>query len=255
MNRGQLQLNRVQHYGMGLLMALHGNRRLPAEDRRAQLLRLGAGLFNSRELTQISVDEIARAAGISKGLLYHYFGGKREFFLAGLRQSAEQFMAACLPDSSLPYPQQVAATIRGYLDYVEAHAPAYLNLVRHATAAVPELAEVCEETRTAISDRMLSAIGPDEPTPATRIAVRGYMAFTEAVVLDWLENGNLDRKTLEKLLASCLCQALSTAVPLDLPPHCQELQTLQRVLRETRELFGIEEQPGVSWARKQTSSG
>src|SRR5688572_23935942 len=62
--------------------------RLATDERRTQLLDLGRELFNTRPFDDISIDEIAAAAGISKGLLYHYFPSKRHFYVETVREAA-----------------------------------------------------------------------------------------------------------------------------------------------------------------------
>ena len=56
--------------------------RLEVDERRAQLMKLGIELFAARAYDEVSIDELSRMAGISKGLLYHYFPTKRDFYVA-----------------------------------------------------------------------------------------------------------------------------------------------------------------------------
>jgi AcrR family transcriptional regulator len=67
--------------------------RLDNDARRAQLLELGAKIFSEKTYDEVSIDDLARAAGISKGLLYHYYPTKRDLYLAGLRQTAVELLA------------------------------------------------------------------------------------------------------------------------------------------------------------------
>ena len=67
--------------------------RLDVDERRRQLVELGLDLFGSRSYDEVSIDELAAAAGISKGLLYHYFPTKRDFYVATVREAAAQLVA------------------------------------------------------------------------------------------------------------------------------------------------------------------
>src|SRR5580765_6635428 len=67
--------------------------RLEVDERRAQLVALGVELFAARSYDEVSIDELARAAGISKGLLYHYFPTKRDFYVATVEEGATQLLA------------------------------------------------------------------------------------------------------------------------------------------------------------------
>ncbi|MEM7676524.1 MAG: helix-turn-helix domain-containing protein, partial [Myxococcota bacterium] len=75
-------------------------KRLQLDQRRQQLLELGLRLFSERAYDDVSIDDIARAASISKGLLYHYFPGKRVFYVATVRAAAAQLLSRIVPDES-----------------------------------------------------------------------------------------------------------------------------------------------------------
>jgi AcrR family transcriptional regulator len=209
-------------------------RRLSADDRRAQLLEIGRALFNTRPYVRISVDEIAEAAGISKGLLYHYFGSKNAFFLAGLREGSREFLAACSPDPGVSPARQIEEGIGSYLDYVEANSLGYLNLFQDEIASVPELAAVCDETREAILERFLAGVPPGLSTPASRLALRGFIRHAEAIVLDWLEHRSIGRSEVERLLVSSLASALLAGLRIDLGPDAEELRQLERDIGDLR---------------------
>jgi len=66
------------------------------EDGRAQLLALARKAFSDRSYDDVSIDDLAREAKISKGLLYHYFPTKRDLYVAGLREIADELVARCL---------------------------------------------------------------------------------------------------------------------------------------------------------------
>src|SRR5436190_1545038 len=76
--------------------------RLDLDARREQLMRIGLELFSTNSYDAVSIDEIAARAGISKGLLYHYFPSKREFYVAGVRAAAAQLREVVEPDRGLP---------------------------------------------------------------------------------------------------------------------------------------------------------
>ncbi|MCA9514836.1 MAG: TetR/AcrR family transcriptional regulator, partial [Myxococcales bacterium] len=103
--------------------------RLDTESRRAQLVELGTRVFAEKSYDEASVDEIAALAGISKGLLYHYFPTKRDLYLACLQAVAEELLArADLSDAPLPPLERLRAGIDAYLAFAAEHARAYLAL-------------------------------------------------------------------------------------------------------------------------------
>jgi AcrR family transcriptional regulator len=222
----------------------HSAKRLSADSRRDQLLDIGKWLFNSRRYSEISVDDVAQAAGISKGLLYHYFESKKDFFLVGLREAAVELLNACKVDPALPYEDQISIGIKRYLDYVEERSFAYLNLFylfRDESGALPELVEVIEEVRQEILHRLggRALLPRDKPIPATRMALRGFLGYAEAAVLYWLENGLVDRPGVEQILISNFVNALSTGFLVDFGANSDELKTVQEYLGPLRARYGI----------------
>ena len=89
--------------------------RLHVDERRRQLLHEGARLFAEHAYAELSMARIAREAGISKALLYHYFPSKQDFFLATLRQGAEEIARRTEPDPDLPPFEALAGSVEGYL--------------------------------------------------------------------------------------------------------------------------------------------
>jgi AcrR family transcriptional regulator len=185
--------------------------RLEVEERRRRLLELGAELFARHAYEELSMARIAREAGISKALLYHYFPSKQAYFAATLEQAAAELSAQIEPDPSLPPEQQLAASLDAYLDWVERHADAYAKLIR-SVGAVPEVRELVERVREATADRITAGLVPGaEPAPALRTAVRGWLWFVDGAVLDWLDHRDLDRAALHGLLLGTLLGAVGSA--------------------------------------------
>lgn len=180
-----------------------GRVRLSREARRAQLLELGVRMLASRRLDELSTDDIAAAAGISSGLLFHYFPTKHEFHVAVARAAAEQLRARVLRgDPDADPARRIRASLEAYVDHVAEHHAAYVWLVRGAGGGDPDMAAVYDETRTALTDFIVEAIaavqGPVSPRLA--LAVRGWQAFVEEVVLVWMEGGGLGRADLLEML-------------------------------------------------------
>jgi AcrR family transcriptional regulator len=208
-------------------MAIESWKRLTAEERRTQLLELGLQLFNSRDYSEISVDDIAREAGISKGLLYHYFPSKEEFFRAGVEHGADQLLAACEPDPELPELERTVRALRGYLDYVEDNSFGYRNIFRGETAMLPGIQRVCDATREAIAQRFMDALGLDAAAmPATRAAFRAFQGHVEALVIHWLEQDDLERRQVELLSLVAMMTSVVTGLQMDLGTDATALSDL-----------------------------
>ena len=185
--------------------------RLHVDERRRQLLEEGARLFATHAYADLSMAKIAREAGISKGLLYHYFPSKQEFFLATLEQGAEEITRRTEPDPDLPPFEALAGSIEGYLGWIEENELAYRRLMEGA-GSVPEVKSLVEGIRDATSARILEGIGAgDSPPPKQRAAVRAWLWFMDGAILDWLEHRDMSRAELRDLLLGSLVGSLTAA--------------------------------------------
>src|SRR5437763_14510249 len=93
--------------------------RLDVDERRRQLLELGADLFTRYAYDELSMARIAKAAGISKALLYHYFPSKEAYFVATLEEKAAELAERTRPDTSRPPLEQLSGSLDAYLAWVE----------------------------------------------------------------------------------------------------------------------------------------
>jgi AcrR family transcriptional regulator len=180
--------------------------RLPVDERRRRLLELGAELFARHPYEQLSMRRIAREAGISKALLYHYFPSKERFFAATLSQAAEEVARRTEPDPELAPDEALAASLDAFLGWVEENGPAYERLIRDA-AGVPEVRELVAGVRDATAQRIMAGLGASGA--AARTAVRGWLWFMDGAILDWLDHGDLERGELRELLLRALRGALA----------------------------------------------
>jgi AcrR family transcriptional regulator len=184
-------------------------RRLENDERRRRLLELGARLFTENAYDEISMLQIAREAGISKALLYHYFPSKRDYFVATLSGGADELRALVEPDPDLPPAEALSAAVDAYLTWIEDNADAYTKLFRSA-GAVPEVRELVEGVRAATADRILAGLGA-AGNPRARTAVRGWLWFMDGACLDWIAHRDIDRAELHGLLLGTLSGTLLAA--------------------------------------------
>jgi AcrR family transcriptional regulator len=193
-------------------MATARRARLSTDARREQLVALGVEMFSERPFDEVSIDDIAASAGISKGLLYHYFPSKRDFYVAVVRHSADEMQAVTETDPGLAPLERLSAGLDRYLEYVDTHARGYSTVLRAGIGSDREVAAIVEDVRSAMANRILDDFPPGEtPPPGVRIAVRGWVGFAEAASLEWLEHRELSRDELRDLLIQALTGAVGAA--------------------------------------------
>jgi len=186
--------------------------RMSPDLRKEQLLDLGLQLLSTRSLEELSIDLLAEKAGISRGLLYHYFGNKQDFHLAVVRRAADEVIRVTEPGSAGTALERLAGSLEAYVDYVLANYEGYSSLVRGAASGNPALREIYEETRAALTDRIFATAGRDglvelgvTDTPAVRLMARGWSALTEETVLEWVRGGcEVPKDELLRLLTAAL---------------------------------------------------
>lgn len=191
--------------------------RLDNDQRRAQLLALARKAFSDRAYDDVSIDDLAREAKISKGLLYHYFPTKRDLYVAGLREIANELVQAVnsVPADLAPI-ERARGGLNAYLDHITRHSRAFVSLMRGGIGSDPEVADVVESVRGQMFDTFLKD-SPFAPLvsgdPKFETAVRGWIGFVEGATIDWCVNPRLSRDDLRELLIQILFQILQIVSP------------------------------------------
>ena len=185
--------------------------RLQVDERRRQLLELGAKLFATHSYAELSMAKLAGEAGISKALLYHYFPSKQDFFVATLQQGAEEIARRTQPDPDLPPFEALAGSLDAFLGWIEENETAYRKLME-SVGSVPEVRALVDGIRDATSARILEGIGAGDAPPAKlRAAVRAWLWFMDGAVLDWLEHRDLSRAELRDFMLGSLAGSVMAA--------------------------------------------
>ena len=187
--------------------------RLDNDERRAQLLALGRKAFSSCSYDEVSIDELARKAKLSKGLFYYYFPTKRDLYIAGLRETARELTETLVNAAprDLPPRERALLSVDAYLEHVANHGLGFVALMRGGIGSDPEVAQVVEEVRTAIVDEFLSGAPVSavlRGRPLARIAIRGWIGMVEATSIEWLASQELERAKVRDLLVDLLFDVL-----------------------------------------------
>ena len=190
-----------------------GYTRLDVDERRRRLLELGRTLFTQHPYDQLSMAAIAREAGISKALLYHYFPSKQAYFVATLQEAAAQLADRVRPDEAQPPAAQLAQALEAWLAWVEENRDGYAKLLRGVTGA-PEVRALVDRVRDETAALIVGRLWGEregEPPAEVRAAVRGWLWFMDGACLDWVEHHDLDRAQMHGLLMGTLPGAIAAA--------------------------------------------
>jgi AcrR family transcriptional regulator len=184
--------------------------RLGVDERRRQLLEAGERVFTERAYDDVSMAEVARAAGISKGLLYHYFPSKRDLFVATLEAAAAELREITRPDPSLPPMQQLVSAVEAYLGWIEEHADSYTKLLESQSGS-DDVRSYMSQVRTDTVEEMLATVVRGGDPAAVRTALHGWLWFMDGACLEWLARRDLTREQLRDLLVTAFAGALGAA--------------------------------------------
>ncbi|WP_405829230.1 MULTISPECIES: TetR/AcrR family transcriptional regulator [unclassified Streptomyces] len=155
--------------------------------RRAELIATGRKLFADTSYDALSVDDIAKHAGVAKGLIYYYFKSKRGYYLAIVEDSVAELVARAGGDADLPNAERVRRTIDGYLHYAEHHRAAYRTIVTGGVGADAEVLAI----RDAVREELVATIaegayGHRALPQVARLALVGWLSSVEGVTLEWI---------------------------------------------------------------------
>lgn len=187
--------------------------RLAPDARRDQLVGLGLELLGRTPHDQVSIESIARAAGISKGLLYHYFPTKADFVVAVLRHSHDELSSRMAETDTLD------GALDAFLGYVEERATGFVAVLHARAGGDPAVRAQLEAQRAARVERMvdvaaaLHGVGREEiASPTLTLAIEGWLFFCDGVVSGWLERGEPSRADVLRLLRENLLASLRAAI-------------------------------------------
>ena len=199
--------------------------RLSREARQDQLLDLGAELFADRSYEDVHIEELSEVAGVSRGLLYHYFPTKRAFFAAMVRRESGRMSDLTQPDPSLPILDQLRQGIESYLDYCQDHKMGVKAIFHGAASADPEIQGIVEEDIRLQQDRITAAVEPaGQPTELMQIAVRSWLHFMRNACHQWLDATDTTREEVRDLCAQVLVSTLLALPEASRPSALADLQ-------------------------------
>ena len=177
-------------------------RRLSAAERRRQLVGIGLAKIVETPIQDLSMDDIAAEAGISRGLLFHYFPTKTDFYLACIAAAGRRMLRTTAPDETATGEEQVETVTRLMIEQIDRRRGFYLALVHGHGVADPRVSEVMDSVRDGSTERVMAALDVPE---ARRDVVRAWWAYTEDRALTWSAVPTGERPvSLSRLVEECV---------------------------------------------------
>jgi AcrR family transcriptional regulator len=185
--------------------------RLDPAQRREKILDAANALFAERAYDEVSVEDIAGAAGVTRGLVHHYFGGRKDVYIALLERIGAQREQRLRPPVGRSAGARVADSVSRWLDWTQSNRTIWLATIsRGEDIADPDVRRVVDDlVRRAVA--LLTAHHADiaEDSPRLRHALECWTGLNRAATRRWLR-GDASRDATQELLASTLEHVLRT---------------------------------------------
>ncbi|MFF5481652.1 TetR/AcrR family transcriptional regulator [Streptomyces sp. NPDC012935] len=166
-------------------------RRLSVEERRTQLLDAALTLFAHRAPEDVSLDDVAEAAGVSRPLVYRYFpGGKQQLYEAALRSAAEELQHCFDEPLQGPLVPRLSRALDRYLTFVDQHDAGFSALLQGGSVVeTSRTTAIVDGVRRAAAEHILRHLDVTAPGRLLRMTVRMWITAVEAASLIWLDEG------------------------------------------------------------------
>lgn len=176
--------------------------RLSPDERRAQLIALGVAALAEHPLGELDIEQLAAQAGVSRALLFHYFGSKPGYQRELVKTARDSMLLATEPDPDLDPLPRLNDTLRRTVGFVRAHGGTFHSLVRGPASGDPQIRAVVEQARVLQTERVIALFRERgvEPGPKLRIALRAWLAFVEQTLVDAALASELSDEEIVELL-------------------------------------------------------
>src|SRR4051812_30068198 len=168
-------------------------------------------LFADRGYEEVSVEDIARSAGVTRGLVHHYFGGRTEVYIALLERLDAIREETLRPPEGRSARARVADSVSRWLDWTEENRLIYLGTIAPGEdIADPEVRRVVTKLRDrAVALLVTFHADIAQDSPQLRYALECWTGLNRAATRRWLR-GETTRKTTQELLTATLEHVLRT---------------------------------------------
>ncbi|WP_189859496.1 TetR/AcrR family transcriptional regulator [Streptomyces poonensis] len=191
-------------------------RRMGVEERRRQLIGVALELFSQRSPDEVSIDEIAAAAGISRPLVYHYFPGKLSLYEAALKRASQELAERFIEPREGPVGARLLRVMHRFFDFVDEHGPGFSALMRGGPAVGSSRTNaLVDGVRQAAYVQILAHLEVEKPPARLELVVRSWISLAESTALLWLDGRRVPRGELEVQLVNDFAALAAVAAAYD----------------------------------------
>nr|WP_141812013.1 TetR/AcrR family transcriptional regulator [Nocardia bhagyanarayanae] len=180
------------------------------------MLACAIDMFGERPYAAVSTAELAQRAGVARGLINHYFGNKRDLYLAVVRRmvTLPKLDAMVVPAGTDR--ERVDASVHWLLDTIGEHGSTWVKVTSHeGVGDDPEVQQILDEADDAAAERTLVMVGLADSAHSAelRAMVRAYGGLVKVAGREWITRGNLTREQVHELLADLLLTLVTETMP------------------------------------------
>lgn len=181
-------------------------------ERREDLIRTALRVFARRPPGDVTPEEIAEEADVSRALVYRYFPNMAELRRAALEQAMSELLSQLAPPDDLPPLEQLRVALRTFIDFSDSYAPSYAALLNGGSVVATEETEAeIDRVREGVRNLILERVGILEPSPRLMLALRCWVSAVETAVMFWLRDKGMSRDELADWLLDQLTAMLVAA--------------------------------------------
>ncbi|MBF6098503.1 TetR/AcrR family transcriptional regulator [Nocardia cyriacigeorgica] len=191
-------------------------RRLEPDERRAQILAQAIEMFGERPYAAVSTAELAQRAGVARGLINHYFGNKRDLYLAVVRRMVTLPRVDDMIVPTGTERERVEASVSWLLDTISEHGSTWVKVTSHeGVGDDPEVQQILDQADDAAAERLLLMIGLADSahSASLRAMVRAYGGLVKVAGREWITRGTLSRDQVHGLLVDMLLTLVTESLP------------------------------------------
>lgn len=190
-------------------------RRLDADERREQILTCAVRLFGQRPYVAVSTSDLAGEAGVTRSLLNHYFGTKRDLYVEVVRRMVQLPQLDAAVAATGPLTERVELSVAWFLDTISEHGSTFVAITgAEGVANDPDIARIIADADDLAARRVLETLDVDAGDPAQQATIRAYSGLVKAAVREWIRDETLTRAQVQLLLSQALLAIVRDVLPV-----------------------------------------